>query len=235
MLSGSAIDTPLIHSPYTINRELFKPHTHKILATAAVLSYLFASCSAIFSPNSSASGLSLYITACAFGVIASMVIISSPERKSEELTNKCRELTVRSVTPPLSQHNGDARRFLAFTNFANHAILYVGHSLMQRELAWFESTLFALSVVSNLILTLPNKNELGYAGYGLCTASVSTVLFALNATENNFPSNILACANFVTIAGSLMAMVLNLPSCSALSRSYDQVARSSANTGGMYV
>lgn len=237
MQAGAAITTPLIHGPTNINREVIRPHTHRVLATGAVLSYLFAGTSALFNGSTSTSGFALYITACTLGIIASIMLTAAPERKQDEITKTAKHLILGSITPPLTQcsNHADARRFLAFTNFANHALLYFGHSIMQKELAWFESVLFIFSALANAALTFPKSNELGYVGYGLCTASISTILFALNVTQGTFQTNILAVANFTSIATSMVALVANAPNCSSITRSYDKVAQSTANNGSMYV
>ncbi len=187
-----------------------KCNTHRLLGGFMCVGYAFAAASTL-SGATKPLGADLYVGGCVVGFLASLLVAFAAERQS--LQESWRYTLKALITPPLYPHFkcGDPRRFLAFTNVAVHALIYIGHGVLEKSFAPFASLFFAMSVACNTALCVPKTNETGYILYSLASTPIQITLLALNSsnTPTTPQSMLLATSNAASLAMSVLVLGVN--------------------------
>jgi hypothetical protein len=196
-----------------IEHEFLRRNTHKFLAGFAVLMYAFDAFS-VLTNNDKPLGGGIQIAGDVIGLAVASLIMAAPERKNDlqehVSCNYTLDVLKRMVTIPLSCfQNADPRRFLASTNIAVRAFIYIGHGIAEKEMSPLVGGLFAIAVLCNSALAFPKKNETGYILYGALMLPTSLGLLIANALNGTTPAVMLAYANAANISASIFAVAVS--------------------------
>ncbi len=193
-----------------IEHEFLRRNTHKFLVGFTVLMYAFDALSVLTNSDKPLGG-GIQIAGDVIGLAVASLIMAAPERKNdlqEPIScNYTLDVLKRMGTIPLSCFkNADPRRFLASTNIAVRALIYIGHGIAEKEMSPLVGGLFGIAVLCNSALAFPKKNETGYILYGALILPMSLGLLIANAIDGSTPAVMLAYANAATISASIFAV-----------------------------